>query len=797
MPRLGIGLELEKAQQCSLASIPYKSDALFWLDGSVNLAGTALVDKINGWEFPLSAAYDWNLDIVTKIIPYKTAIALSAPANGTAAATAIQAKDVNNFWYASNGTANSIPFISFFGDLDYEHKGFAQNVAQTTELLTLIEKTSAGVKNIVLYNTAKAGAALTACNTFYSVPNELSDANAVWVSPTGNDATGAGTKASPYRNLSKVVSTTKTIYLKTGSYNLTADINFAGATPITIVGLGYAECNGSAYNIQFHPVSNVTGLIHTDTTTRDHPLFFYANTTWNRCKITKSNVTAGNQWGYMYATNISFELNDCIINMQSIFGLMYRSQVMPSFVINRCYGKLGTGSATNNIVSAVVSYNKFTSYFVTPFTATTVSFFGNTFASAIPIGSTTTSILFKSNTVTGAMSIVSTTAELNIFNNTFVGNLQVNNSSDTYVYSNTVTGILSIATNTTILSCHTNTIVGSLVVYNVTASIHVYENSIVGIMTIGSGTVSLVENNTIIDGKLTVRASNNGIVRGNYVHASYSNKTTAHLAFEYLGTPGTTYTGIEIVGNTFIGSQNEGTIAVVGSDSEATQNCINGAKIHYNKIVNDWAGAAYADQYGRCHNLFCHSGINYSVKYNEIILLNGHGIVVKAAGQHYTTTDSHISYNVFKCIGESLNAIWNRAAYGVIFANNTIVNFHGLRIYMCDDNTMSWDNSLLCINNHCSLGGNTTYYGLGANITVRNNTINLNGYTLAVGSPPANNYSIATAIDLDGIPTSKIEHAETVAGSNNTGLASDYSIPSAPTYQAQGATWQNGAVILP
>ena len=204
-------------QSASLLNlIPTQADALFWLDGTPNGYLTALVDKINGWEFPLSAAYDWDFRyFAMKILPY-SGVTFSPPANGTAAATAIQAVDVNNFWYAADGTANVIPFTSFWGDQDYEHICFARNVAQTTQAITAVQLTPAGVTDIVLYKTAKTGADLTACNTFYNVPIE--DATALWVAKTGDDTTGDGTKALPYLTITKGLSTTKKTYVKSGVY---------------------------------------------------------------------------------------------------------------------------------------------------------------------------------------------------------------------------------------------------------------------------------------------------------------------------------------------------------------------------------------------------------------------------------------------------------------------------------------------------------------------------------------------------------------------------------------------------
>ena len=88
--------------------------------------------------------------------------------------------------------------------------------------------------------------------------------------------------------------------------------------------------------------------------------------------------------------------------------------------------------------------------------------------------------------------------------------------------------------------------------------------------------------------------------------------------------------------NTFIGSSNTTYITTFKSTD--------GCKIHNNKVVNEFVGE------GLGHTVFLQDGINYSVKYNDITMSNGHGIVVKSIGIHYSTTDLHISYNVFSVI---------------------------------------------------------------------------------------------------------------------------------------------------
>jgi hypothetical protein len=221
--------------------IPNVADALFWLDGLIS--GTQLLDKSgNGRHFTITEkdfADGWMVGM-----PYKSAATISAPVGD---ATLIAA-DINNYLYASNGTPNQIPVISLFQDVDYEHKLFCRHFAQVIDAYG-VETNEPRVLDIVLYNTVKTGGELTNCQTYYGVPVE-NTSTSVWLSPLGNDSTGNGTKATPYRTLSKVRDTTKTVvYCKTGAYNYTGAVTWTGATKLNIIGIGLCTSDmGSNYN---------------------------------------------------------------------------------------------------------------------------------------------------------------------------------------------------------------------------------------------------------------------------------------------------------------------------------------------------------------------------------------------------------------------------------------------------------------------------------------------------------------------------------------------------------------------
>ena len=246
-------------------------------------------------------------------------------------------------------------------------------------------------------------------------------------------------------------------------------------------------------------------------------------------------------------------------------------------------------------------------------------------------------------------------------------------------------------------------------------------------------------------------------------------------------------TGIKFEYNTIIGKKSSSYFVYFSAGGESGQNGIIGLSFKYNRIINTYVGV------GSTHTVFIGGTIDPIIKYNEITFTCGYGIVIKSGGIHYTTTTPHVVYNVFKCTGQSDFTIIGRGVYGLIVANNTIIGFHNNVAFMIDDDGKSYDNSMLCVNNLITLGGNTTKLADGVNMTSRNNAINKMGFVLtnAIGE---DDYEITETIDDRGIPSAKIEHAE--ATTENYGLSSSYSIPESVTHQSQSDIWQNGAVIL-
>ena len=196
-----------------------EDDIVFCL---MQISGSNFIDGVNGWEFPINNmdfAVDeatWTGD--TSIFPFKTAATISPPADADIKALIIP-YDVNNFWYAADGTPNSIPVQAFFQNIDFANKCFCAHVEHTVNA-DLEELTPSGVKYITLYKAAKT---VTSTYTdFFGADCALPTSNVLFVSKAGDDATGDGTFANPYLTIDKGLTTITnghTLWILSGVYN--------------------------------------------------------------------------------------------------------------------------------------------------------------------------------------------------------------------------------------------------------------------------------------------------------------------------------------------------------------------------------------------------------------------------------------------------------------------------------------------------------------------------------------------------------------------------------------------------
>lgn len=251
---------------------------------------------ITGYDFEAG----WNKGFL-----YKSAATVSAPAGDTA----FIAADLNNFFYATDGTPNQIPVISMFQNVDYAGRLFSKHYEQSVDYLTQVETYEPRVWQTVLYNTVKTDADLTKCNSYYSVPVE--DLTAKWVD-FNVAVTGTGTKASPYKTMTEARNAQVAggiIYVKTGSVT-NIDIS---AKSLKLVGVGYCRTTRTSAsgivicsNSECHGFSLATNS------------FFYCNGTSNgtflvdKCRI-GLNIANYSAWFKGDGYTVSVVVKNCVL----------------------------------------------------------------------------------------------------------------------------------------------------------------------------------------------------------------------------------------------------------------------------------------------------------------------------------------------------------------------------------------------------------------------------------------------------------------------------------------------------
>lgn len=334
--------------------IPFKEDAVLHLDGTIqNISGNYyLVDRSGNNRNFLITGYDISyLPNNYKGLPYKSLATVSAPA---ADATLIAA-DVNNFMYTSGGTPKAIPVTAFFQNVDYANKIFSRHTSQVVDS-TSKEVAEPFLLEFVVYNTVKSGTDLSKCNEYYRVPEKQSESVTAWLAENGNDATGAGTEASPWRSLDKIKSTTKTyVYLKSGNYDMGATVVTWTGSALTLQGLG---------NVSFYVSSNATGTTFSRPMTINNceikdtsstAIVYSQDLTFNRCKLVQ---TKGASFANCSSTGKNITLNSCIVS--TTFRLFSNSGAIGTMTINGCYGNLLVNSLNTSRIngSTVLKYNK-------------------------------------------------------------------------------------------------------------------------------------------------------------------------------------------------------------------------------------------------------------------------------------------------------------------------------------------------------------------------------------------------------------------------------------------------------
>lgn len=248
----GIGRRVDQDAGASWSSY-WTRQSEFFLDGTIITVGSDKYFKdksTNGRNF-LITGYDFASDWASGF-PYKSAATISAPAGDAA----LIAADINNFLYAVDGTPNSIPVVSLFQDIDYEHKIFCKHVARVVDA-NLCEVTQPRVSAVFMATDVLTGADLTKAQTDFSVPAEVT---AKWIDPANGNNAWAGTKAAPYKTFATAIAATAsggTIYVKTGTLSESCMIINKG---VTVIGVGRV-LNNFATNYCFFVNSNITAIV--------------------------------------------------------------------------------------------------------------------------------------------------------------------------------------------------------------------------------------------------------------------------------------------------------------------------------------------------------------------------------------------------------------------------------------------------------------------------------------------------------------------------------------------------------
>jgi hypothetical protein len=250
-----LGLRLSMLNSGGGGGIPFKSDAFAHYDGTIlySAPNYYFVDKKSGRNL-LITGYDFDTTWA-KGFPYKSAATISAPAGDAA----FIAADLNSFFYTA-GTPNQIPVISLFQNIDYKDRLFTKHAAQGVDG-DGVETYEPRVLDIVLYTNAKTGADLTKCQTYYRVPAIV--AGAKFIDPVnGNDSTGNGNQATPYKTHSKVNGLTLTegtqVYCLTGNI---APIAWSKNYNLKAIGLTKIQNVSSGRGIDYDPAGTLAQTI--------------------------------------------------------------------------------------------------------------------------------------------------------------------------------------------------------------------------------------------------------------------------------------------------------------------------------------------------------------------------------------------------------------------------------------------------------------------------------------------------------------------------------------------------------
>lgn len=764
---LGLGMGLHNSGSRN-GTIPNKSDALFWLDGTIlDVTGTKyFVDKISGKNF-LITGYDFDTTW-TKGFPYKSAATISAPAGD---ATLIAA-DINSYLYTA-GTPNQIPVISLFQDVDYEHKLFCRHSDQRVDG-NGVETYEPRVLDVVLYDNVKATADLTKCQSYFRVPVEATT-NVMWMDPVNGLDTNTGTKALPFKTFGYpnfYATNGFTVYIKSGLS--TVDASTVINRSITYKGIGFNKfigTGGSSYiaqitgNPKFEGITfDGTGLISSAFGINTGSSAFIIN----KCKFI--NAAVGRRDINITGTASGFTLSNSIISHNNALDCILILNSGHVFSGNYFTGNMR--SSIKGIKDGQILYNKFHNCNDTSGNIITASG-----ASPLNIKFNTFNQIGVGKYCIYMDSITTQSAAINIERNRFYQTIDFS-AVVCYPGSTNANAVLTIANNNfyQAKAASVNTL------------ITVYGHSKVKI------------NNNLID------CNNEGIL-------IYSN--------------GSVMDGVEVKNNYIKNLRTEGHLLTIGGDSDTNGFKITGAIVENNTIIgkrisSDDEVSQHGILLGYLVNITCRynyingSGLGLIVKgdnnvaegglvYSNVIINCNAGLYLKGCKNYNFSNNTILSDKAtkyFKGIFIVKNLTYITKS-NVLKNNIVIVNANNslaYNFYINDSDSLSntIDNNLYYNYNISKLFNNQTVektfaewnaLGYDANSHVINAT-QLNSLFSDIGNNiltiPSNSYAVGIGEDLgatydDGLDAS-------------TSRGSDTQLPVVVTKQ-QGASWDIGAYI--
>jgi len=609
----------------STSIIPDSANALFWLNGEVIFTSGSyyFIDRSgNGRNF-LITGYDFEAGM--KGFPYKSAATISAPA----ADVTLIAADLNNYLYTA-GTPNQIPVVSLFQDIDYEHKMFCKHNSQLLDS-NGVEVYEPRVVDITMYNAVKLGADLTTCQTYFGVPTEITT-NVYWVSKTGNDTTGTGTKVAPWKTLIKADlsgTTNYTVYCKTGTYlenvggnywilNKTLNYKFIGYCTITstwdrVVRLASGN-------------STIEGVIIDGTNTMTHGLDIYSV-------------------GAKVSTITRCLIKNCITN------LVNGGTAVETLTFNNCvfvgYPTATRASQEVKVSSPIVN----SSYFV------------NAKTTLYNIDCTFKNSKYFDNDKTYC--IITQGVGLTAYGNTFKFKSGGISQSSTYVSSKTI-------------------------MFNWNKFMPTSLSGAAGTSIIFTGTINFYAKNNFFKSLITT-SSNDALFISNGVNVGYINEINSNVfiskattAFYHISTNGI---GSKITNNFSWSNSTIGTHISLGGESSAT-NTNDNSVVTGNRLIG-FKMDNPATSSSSVHCLFIGGGINIKTAYNNISHTSL-GIVVKTGNSAQAYTLEGVYSNIFN---DCSSPIWVRGVSGLNIFNNTIyfsTATYGQslgNVLLCDENS--------------------------------------------------------------------------------------------------------------